>query len=177
MFDNAYSRSRPQHDPSLCISCLFFITERSRFAGFCRPRFSSLLHTRYSHWLNARTKEGLRMARNSLVCASSRHCFPLFARSRPVPTLPDFHFALLCGGHVRRGCDVTNLADVLRGYLNFIRPRLRASFDSNRLAIGARCSRICLNAPRAVRRAGKRRRLFVLIIVSHVFALVTSRII
>ena len=69
-----------------------------------------------------------------------RHCFPRWLDCALRPSI----FILHCCPRARSTrCDVTNLIDILHGYLNFIRLRLRGSFESNRLAIGARCS--CLS--------------------------------
>lgn len=150
MFDNAYSRSRPQRNPSFYISrCLFFITERSRGLLILPLFLFSLLRVRNSQWLNARTKAGLQRRHKIRSSVRAAALFIPIARSRP----SQFWFRIAVRRHVRRGCDVTNLVDVLRGggYLNFIRPRLRASFESNRLAIGARYSYLSWMPLRAVR--------------------------
>jgi len=142
MFDNAYSRPRSQHNTSLYISrCLFFFTtvNAPSSAALVSPRCSgcgipsSLMREQRKAY-----KDGTKFAR---LCESNGIVFP---GGWIVPYAhPHFHFALLCPRARSSRCDVTNLIDILHGYLNFIRLRLRGSFESNRLAIGARCS--CLS--------------------------------
>lgn len=139
MFDNAYSRSRIQHNLSLYISrYLFFYNQTLSVWWFYHSCFFSLPRMRNFQSVNARTKEGLQRRHKIRSSVRAAALFTPIARSRDALRPFQFWFHIAVRGHVRHGCDVTNLVDVLRGYLNFIRPRLCTSFEPNRLAIGAR---------------------------------------
>lgn len=81
--------------------------------------------------LNARTKEGLQRRDTNEIRSSVQSI--VFQRLLD----PNFDFALLSEGTFRAAATWRIRLTFCR---NFIRPRLRASFESNRLAIGARHS-------------------------------------
>lgn len=153
MFDDASIRDRGRrHTNTLFFTsrnvCYFFYSANVRLAAL-------LFSARSGQKLNAKTKVHLQK-----ICATQRRTRN--SRSRwdicflPVCYLLSIWVSIFYCGSPRGTFDATRDEPAWRfahglhtGSLNFIRPRLYASFETNRCAIGARCPRICcVNTPR-----------------------------